>query len=67
MELNKLKNKIALGVLYIYCWDALIVRRTDEWSEFSTRIFSGMQYKLLGTLAMKISRISGFLRGEVGH
>jgi len=30
-------------------------------------MFSGVQTKLLGTLAMKISRMSGFLRKEVGQ
>jgi len=47
--------------------DTLIVRSTDEVPELRSRIFSWLQYKLLGTLEMKISRMSGFLSGEVGQ
>jgi len=43
---------------------AEIVSRTEEWSEFRSRILSVIQCKLLGILAV---RMSGFLLGMVGQ
>jgi len=42
---------------------AEIVSRTEEWSEFRSRILTVEQCKLLGILAAKMSRMSGFLFG----
>lgn len=44
-----------------------IVSKTDEWSEFKSRVLSVEQYKLVGILAAKMSKISGFLLSEVGQ
>lgn len=46
---------------------AEIVSRTEEWSEFRSRILTVEQCKLLGILAAKMSRMSGFLFGAVGQ
>ena len=46
---------------------AEMVSRTEEWSEFRSRILLVEQCKLLGILAAKISRMSGFLFGVVGQ
>ena len=46
--------------------DALGVNKIEEWSEFNSR-FSVLQFKLLGILATKISKISGFLRAVDGQ
>lgn len=45
--------------------EALKISKIEEWSEFNSRRLSVLQYKLLGNLIIKMSRISGFLRGEV--
>lgn len=43
------------------------VRITEEWSEFRSRMLAVLLWILFGIFATKISKISGFLRTEVGQ
>jgi len=44
----------------------LCVEKTGEWSEFSLWRFFVLQEMLLGVFAKKMSKMSEFLRGDVG-
>jgi len=44
-----------------------IIIKTEEWSEFKSRILLVKECRLLGILAEKMSRMSGFLLGAVGQ
>jgi len=45
----------------------LSVKRKQERSEFSSKIFTGLQKILLVIFETKISKMSGFLRSDVGQ
>lgn len=47
--------------------EVLTVKRIDYWSEFRSNIFSGVQRKSLGTLAINICITSGSLHAAVSH
>lgn len=46
----------------MYEREALVVNKTDDWSEFWSKIFAVVQYKLFGIFETKMSKIFGFFR-----
>jgi hypothetical protein len=65
--IRSVSGEKSLGDVILTVGEALTVNRTDEWSEFRSKIFSGVQFKLLGTLLTNMSGISGFLRIKDGQ
>jgi hypothetical protein len=65
--IRSVSREKSLGGVILTVGEALTVNRTDEWSEFRFKIFSGVQYKLIGTLLTNMSSITGFLRIENGQ
>jgi hypothetical protein len=47
--IRSVSGEKSFGGVILIVGEALTVKRTDEWSEFRSKIFSGVQYKLLGT------------------
>jgi hypothetical protein len=65
--IRSVNREKSFGGVILIVGEALTVKIMDKWSEFRSKIFFGLQYKLLGSLLTNMSSISGFLRIEDGQ